>query len=263
MEATPWLMGLLAGVTIFAGLPVAVLPKIREKTRGFITSVSTGILIYLFMEMCAKEIDELEDLLASAMADYPTWGDFWWYAFVFVAGLSVGLLGLVYFENIFIEHGKDQLLPMQRAKRISLMIAIGIGLHNLTEGLAIGAEYSWGETNLAFMLALGFGLHNATEGFGIAAPMVGHSPGGGYLFGLGLIGGLPTFLGALLGSIWTNKTLEVFFLAVAAGTILYIIGELLHIGRHLKGEAIVEVGLLAGFLVAFATEMIIVSGAGI
>lgn len=261
MQATPLIMGLLAGITIFIGLPIAIMPQ-TEKRRGFLTAVSTGILVYLFMEICAKAVDELEDLLGSAMADYPTWSDFWLYSFLFIAGFAVGLLGLVYFENRFIKQGKDELMPIVRAKRIGLFIAIGIGLHNLTEGLAIGAEYSWGERTLAMLLALGFGLHNATEGFGIAAPMAGHSPGAKYLVVLGLIGGLPTFLGSIIGSIWTSKPLEMFFLAMAAGTILYIIGELLHLGRHLKGEAIVEVGLLVGFLLAFATEMLVISQGG-
>ncbi len=258
MHATPLIMGLLAGGTIFLGLPIAVMTQ-SEKRRGFLMAVSTGILVYLFMEICAKAVDGLEDLLNSAMADYPTWGDFWFYTVLFVLGFATGLLGLVYFENRFIKQGKDELLPGARARRIALLIAIGIGLHNLTEGLAIGAEYSWGETKLALLLALGFGLHNATEGFGIAAPMAGQSPGASYLIVLGLIGGLPTFLGSIIGSVWTSKPLEMFFLAMAAGTILYIIGELLHIGRHLKGEALVEVGLLVGFMVAFATEMLVIS----
>lgn len=255
-------MGLLAGVTIFAGLPVAILPRTSDKQRAFLSSVATGILIYLFIEMCAKVIDELEDLLSSSMADYPTWGDFWLYSFIFIAGLALGLVGLVFFETKFIKQGKDEVLPLMRAKRTAMLIAISIGLHNLTEGLAIGSQYAWGEQTLALLLALGFGLHNATEGFAIAAPMAGNAPGSKYLFGLGLIAGLPTFFGSIIGSMWTSKILETLFLSVAAGTILYIIGELLHLGRHLKGEAIVEVGLLVGFLTAFATEMLIVARGG-
>ncbi|MBI2069275.1 MAG: ZIP family metal transporter [Elusimicrobia bacterium] len=262
MLATPAILGLLAGGAIFAGLPIAFASGVKERHRSLLTSISTGILIYLFVEICAKTLDELEDLLASSMADYPTWGDFWLYSFLFIAGLAAGLLGLVYFEGRFIKQGKDEILPMMRARRTALFIAIGIGLHNLTEGLVIGAQYAWGEQNFALLLALGFGLHNATEGFGIAAPMAGHSPGFRYLMGLGLIGGLPTFIGALLGGVWVNKMLETFFMAVAAGAILYIIGELLHLGRRLKGEALVEVGLLIGFVAAFATEMMIVSQGG-
>jgi hypothetical protein len=129
----------------------------------------------------------------------------------------------------------------------------------LSEGLAIGQGYASGALKLAWLLAIGFALHNATEGFGIAAPLSGHRASWTFLGFAGLIAGGPTFLGAVVGGVWTSKPVEIFCLALAAGTILYIIGELLHLGRHLKGEAIVEIGLLIGFFVAMASDFAISS----
>ncbi|MBI4355559.1 MAG: ZIP family metal transporter [Candidatus Omnitrophica bacterium] len=256
MTTTPLALGLLAGVTIFLGLPIAVLPWITTKMRAFLTAASTGVLLFLMVEMMGKVLEGIEELLESASVGYQTSRDAWQHAGLFVVGLSVGLLGLVWFERRFIRGGKDAAPPKTRAHQVALMIAIGIGLHNFSEGLAIGHEHSFGATRLALLLAVGFGLHNATEGFGIAAPLAGHTPRWGFLALLGLIGGGPTFLGAIVGSLWTSQALEVFFLSLAAGTILYLVGELLHLGRQMREEATAEIGLLVGFFVAMATDFL-------
>jgi ZIP family zinc transporter len=140
-----------------------------------------------------------------------------------------------------------------------MMIAVGLGLHNLSEGLAIGQGYASGALQLAWLLAIGFALHNATEGFGIAAPLSGHQAGWGFLSVAGLVAGGPTFLGAVIGGWWVSEATETFCLALAAGTILYVIGELLHLGRQLKEDAVVGIGLLTGFFVAMATEFLLIA----
>src|SRR5439155_8794833 len=135
------------------------------------------------------------------------------------AGLFLGLMGLVWFESRYIHAGKDEITPRQNANKLSMMIAIGLGLHNFSEGLAIGQAYGWGNASLGLLLVVGFGLHNATEGFGMAGPLAGHSPSWGFLGLLGLIGGGPTLIGAFIGSLWTIKPVEVFFLSLASGSI--------------------------------------------
>src|SRR5207244_2688549 len=98
---------------------------------------------------------------------------------VFVAGLGLGLMGLVYFERWFIRRPKEQArvknkegeIALVAPEALALMIAIGIGLHNFSEGLAIGQSAASGAIQLAAVLIIGFGLHNMTEGFGIAAPL--------------------------------------------------------------------------------------------
>lgn len=253
-----WL-GMIAGGTIFLGLPIALLPTIPNRTKGFLNAMSTGILIFLLVEIIGKIVEPLEELFESAAGGFPTLHDAVALSALLIAGLAAGLLGMVYFEQAYIKGGKDR-TTQPRALQVSMMIAVGIGLHNLTEGMAIAQAYSWGDQQLAWFLAIGFGLHNATEGFGIAAPLSGEQATWKRLAWMGLVGGGPTFLGTIVGSYWQSDPFRLFTFGLASGAILYIIGELLHIGRSLKGEAVVEVGLLAGFTLAFATEMFLAMG---
>ncbi|MBI1953527.1 MAG: ZIP family metal transporter [Candidatus Omnitrophica bacterium] len=258
MSSHPWLLGLLAGGTIFLGLPIARLRNVSTQMKAFLNAVSTGILIFLLVEIAGHLVEEIEELVELAVVSGTGGGSAFRLGLIFVIGFSLGLLGLVFFEKHFLGSAKDQeAAPAAKAKRLALMISVGLGLHNLSEGLAIGQGYSAGAIQLAWLLAIGFALHNATEGFGIAAPLSGHRVSWGFLGWCGLLAGGPTFLGALLGSTWQAKPAEIFCLALAAGTILYIIGELLHLGRVLKGEAIVEIGLLIGFFVAMASDFTI------
>jgi ZIP family zinc transporter len=142
------------------------------------------------------------------------------------------------------------------------MVAVGIGLHNFAEGLAIGNSAASGEIALAVLLIIGFGLHNATEGFGIVAPLAvaGSRPSWGYLGVLGLIGGGPTFVGTLIGQRFTNDTVSIAFLALAAGSILYVVIELLAVGRRMAAKEITTWGLLIGLMAGFATDAIVTAG---
>jgi ZIP family zinc transporter len=140
-----------------------------------------------------------------------------------------------------------------------MMIAVGIGLHNFAEGLAIGNSAAAGNISLAILLIIGFGLHNATEGFGIVAPMAagGQVPSWGYLALLGLIGGGPTFVGTLVGQTYTNTAVSVVFLALAAGSILYVVIELLGVARRFNLKEITTWALLAGLVAGFLTDAIV------
>ncbi len=250
----PWVLGLFAGGTIFLGLPIARLGRVSQKTKAFLNALSTGILIFLLVEITGHLIEELEEMVETAVTSGVGTPIAFCYGGLFVLGFSLGLLSLVFFEQRFIGAAKDQVAPGKRAKQLALMIAVGLGLHNLSEGLAIGQGHAAGAIQLAWLLAIGFALHNATEGFGIAAPLSGHRASWGFLSICGVIAGGPTFLGAVMGSWWVNKPAEIFCLALAAGSILYIIAELLHLGRMLKGETVVPVGLLIGFFVAMGTD---------
>ena len=251
----PLFLGLLAGGTIFLGLPIARLSRISAKTKAFLNAISTGILIFLLVEITGHLIEEIEEMVETAVTTHSGMMSAFRYGGLFVAGFSLGLLGLVFFEQRFLGSAKDEKTdPGKRTKQLAMMIAAGLGLHNFSEGLAIGQGYSAGAVQLAWLLAIGFALHNATEGFGVAAPLSGHKVSWGFLGLAGLIAGGPTFVGAAIGSWWVSKPIEIFCLALAAGTILYIIGELLHLGRMLKGEAVVEIGLLIGFFIAMSAE---------
>ena len=138
-----------------------------------------------------------------------------------------------------------------------MTIAIGIGLHNFAEGLAIGNSAAAGELSLAVLLVIGFGLHNATEGFGIVAPLTGTRPSWGYLALLGLIGGGPTFVGTLAGQAFVNETLSIAFLGLAAGSILYVVIELLAVARKANLKTVTTWGVFFGLVLGFVTDAIV------
>jgi len=262
MDPTQLFLGALAGGTIFLGLPIARLRAASVKTKGFLNAVSTGILIFLLVEITGHLLEELEEMLEEAVEHGVGLAEPLQYGGLFVLGFTIGLLGLVYFEQRFLGSAKNGIAPKTRATQLTTMIAVGLGLHNLSEGLAIGQGYASGALQFAWLLAIGFALHNATEGFGIAAPLSGHRVSWGFLGLMGLIAGGPTALGAIIGGIWVNEAVEAFCLALASGTILYVVGELLHLGRQLKEEAVVGVGLLVGFFIAMATDFLLIGAKG-
>src|SRR5437763_11099006 len=136
------------------------------------------------------------------------------------------------------------------AMHLGMSIAMGIGLHNFSEGLAIGQSAHRGEIQLAVLLLVGFALHNATEGFGIVGPLAagGVRATWPYLLTVGLIAGGPTFLGTIVGNSVSSQYLFVAFLTMAAGAILYVIAELLFTGRRLGAWDVTIWGVLLGFL---------------
>jgi ZIP family zinc transporter len=140
------------------------------------------------------------------------------------------------------------------------MIAAGLGLHNFSEGLAIGQSAATGQIAFALTLIIGFGLHNITEGFGIAAPMAtdAQRPTWGFLLAVGIIGGGPTFLGTVIGYSFTSDVLYVLFLTLAAGALLFVIDEMFAVGRRLLTRGGLAIGLLIGFLAGFLTDLLLV-----
>src|SRR5438477_95028 len=127
-------------------------------------------------------------------------------------------------------------------------------------GLPIGRAAHADEVSLALLLVVGFGLHNATEGFGIVGPLVAADirPAWSWLVLAGLVAGGPTFFGTLIGNSISSVYVFVAFLTLAAGAILYVIGELFSVGRRLSWE-ITLWGVLIGFLLGLGTELIIVA----
>ena len=134
------------------------------------------------------------------------------------------------------------------------MIAVGIGLHNFAEGLAIGQAAAKSEIALATLLVIGFALHNATEGFGIVAPLAGEVtedgqralPSWGFLLAMGAIGGGPTFIGTAVGHAFTSEALSVVFLSLAAGSILYVVIQLTGVAAKNRRMDLFAYGLLIG-----------------
>jgi len=277
-DAQVVLLGGIAGATIFLGLPVGRTQRLSASTRAFLNALAIGILLFLLWDVLSQAIDPVEHALdAVANTDHGTWGRFAELAATFTGCLGVGLLSLVYYDRWLAKRPRvrregpgaalaEDLRPTaptlaHDASRLALLIAVGIGFHNFSEGLAIGQSAAKGEISLALLLIIGFGLHNATEGFGIVAPMSaeGVRPAWSFLLALGLIGGGPTFLGTIVGESFVNDTLSVAFLALAAGSILYVILQLVKMAFRMGYREMLMWGILIGFLLGLATDFVLVA----
>jgi zinc transporter, ZIP family len=276
------LLGAIAGSTIFLGLPLGRLRDPRPSLKAFLNAASAGILLFLLLEILGHAFEPLEEAVTDAR-----WSTLAGLGAVFAIGFGAGLLSLLYLGKWQRNRRAGTVSPaavrsaqslgpgaMAAAERtatshevrvgalqLGMSIATGIGLHNFSEGLAIGQAASSGEIRLAVLLVVGFALHNATEGFGIVGPLAagGVRASWSYLLIVGLIGGGPTFLGTLVGTVMTSEYLAVLFLTLAAGAIVYVIAELLNVGRRLGAWDVTVWGVLAGFLVGAATELVIVA----
>ncbi len=275
--STPQLLalGALAGFTIFLGLPIGRIRTTDTRLKAALSAAATGILLFLLIEVTEHGVGPVEEALEGAVDEGKSWADFAGLAALFVTGASAGLMSLVYYDRwIGRQRNKAMLGPgaasavefepswvasLSPARWLALLIATGIGLHNFSEGLAIGQSAAQDEVALALVLIIGFGLHNATEGFGIVAPLSGseETPSWGFLGLLGLIGGAPTFLGTLIGQSFVSEAVSVAFLALAAGSLLYVIMQLMNVNRQLGHKELVGWMLLAGLFLGFATDFII------
>ncbi|MFY9663936.1 MAG: multicopper oxidase domain-containing protein [Candidatus Cybelea sp.] len=248
---TTVLLGAIAGFTIFLGLPIARARRLSPQTVALLNALAIGILLYLVIEIAQNAIGPISQALNA------------WHAgagafplalvAVFIAGLLIGLVGLgsaaTHLTRRAAAHAENPIV-------LAALIAIGIGAHNFGEGLAIGASAAAGATAVALALIVGFGLHNATEGFGVAAPLVGRVVPTWAQIGLaGLIAGGPTFLGTIIGYSFYSPTLSVFFLAIAVGALVFVIGELWSVLRRTGLTGFVTATMCAGFLIALATEL--------
>lgn len=267
------LLGAIAGATIFLGLPIGRMQNVSAGTKAFLASIATGVLIFLLWDVLSQAVAPIEDALTSGNDS-----TFLWRAFLLLAGFGIGLMSLVYYDlwmkrrrrKAFLGPGaastaefehEHHFTGMSPARWLATFIAVGIGLHNFSEGLAIGQASASDELSLALVLIIGFGLHNATEGLGICAPLTGdrERPSWGFLALLGLIGGGPTFIGTAIGQVWVNESVMILFFALAAGSILYVVMELLNVGRALASKPVVTWGILLGLFLGFATDFILVA----
>ena len=245
-------LGAIAGATIFIGLPIGRLRGVSRAVQGMLNAIATGVLLFLLWDILSHAAAPIEtSLVALRRGDARFVG----LVLIFAAGLGLGLLGLVYFNaRLF---GRTKNAPAAPPRTLAMMIATGLGLHNLSEGLAIGQSAATGAVAFALILVIGFALHNVTEGFGIAAPLASDTsvPSWSFLLVAGLIGGAPTFLGTVIGYVFTSTYIYVLFLALAAGALLYVVNEMFHIGRRLNSPAAMGWGILLGFLLAYATDL--------
>ena len=273
------ILGGIAGLTILLGLPLGRLRRPAPGLRQFLNALAVGILLFLIWDVLSHAYAPIDAALTRSRLHggslWPVLG----YGALFFLGIGVGLIGLVTYERAAGEVRPKSLGPgamataesrsrrlgvadLSPARRMAVMIAVGIGLHNFGEGLAIGGSAARGEIGLATLLVIGFALHNATEGFGIVAPLAAESdrPSWGFLLLMGLIGGGPTFVGTAIGRQFTSDPVNVLFLTLAAGSILYVVIQLLAVARQAARPKVMMWGIFLGLVAGFATDMVVTAG---
>ena len=287
------LLGAAAGLTIFLGLPLALFQNVSPRKKGFLNALSMGILVFLVVDvlssawtttkLAADSVAAGSVPLMTAVLDL----------IALFGGLALGMIGLAGYEQRYIRRvaaalklsprpngerkemsngpisSSQQIIQEQHSPslfgspyHLATMIAMSIGLHNFSEGLAIGQSYARGVTALAIVLVVGFGAHNATEGFGIAGPLTGvlQRPKISFLAKLGLIGGGPTFIGTIIGSLWVSELTYVLFLSLAAGALIYVTLLMYNSARRQSSNDLIMIGMFIGLMAGFLTDLIVSLG---
>jgi zinc transporter, ZIP family len=247
------LIGLLVGVVPVA-LGMLWLPSLRRADPRWVAAfmaLTGGLLTFLAIDALAEAL-ELQAALPGALGGPG----------LVLLGVALSYLGLTWVAHR-LSRGRPAAERGAPLAGIALatMVAIGIGLHNLGEGLAIGSSFALGELALGTFLIVGFMVHNVTEGLGIAAPMAeGARPTPARLAGLALIAGAPAIFGAWLGGFVTNEVLAVLFFGLAVGAALQVVVE---VGRYVArrapgglGSGWVVGGFLAGIAIMYLTGLI-------
>lgn len=242
------LIGLYVGVIpIFLG--ILWLPALRtlgKKWMVFLMAVTAGLLIYL-------GLDTLNEALEQAAELAPTYQG--------IGLIGIGAVVTYLLLDLVGKAGSSGRSEASQRISIAWKIALGIGIHNLGEGLAIGAAYSVGEIALGTFLVVGFIIQNITEGLGIIAPILKDRPTLGQLAYLGLIGGAPAILGAWIGGYTPSPFLAVLFLAIGTGAIFQVAVEISRmIQKDTAREAMpmtVFSGVLTGMLLLWVTGIFI------
>jgi zinc transporter ZupT len=254
--------GLMALLGIYVGvIPVSLgmlwLPFVRrigEHWIGALIAFTVGLLAFLGIDAGLEGLE----IAAEAPGAFGATG-------LVLAGALIAYLVLA---------GIDAHLAGRREERgaakgglyLALLVAIGIGLHNLGEGLAIGSAYAVGALALGAFLVVGFAIHNTTEGLAIVAPLrEGESPAGApprltVLAGLGLIAGAPAILGAWIGAAAFNPSLAALLFGVGVGAIARVIVQLAPAMRDEQGRLLHPLsvaGLIAGILALYATGLLV------
>ena len=272
------LLGAIAGFTIFLGLPIGRIENPMPAFRAFLNAVAVGILIFLLWDVLSAGIEPVETSLTSATNDGGSWWRFIGYSTLLTVCVTVGLVTLVHYDR-WLRHSTaprrgtrrrigDELAAARGsdrpAQRTETSRAVHRARHRLPQLLGRARHRAVCRVRRdqpRALLIVGFGLHNATEGFGIVAPIAaeGERPSWAFLGLMGLIGGGPTFVGTIVGQAWVDEWLFIAFLGLAAGSILYVVIELLGVGRKLGFKELATWGILLGLFFGFATDMVLVA----
>jgi len=241
------LFSAIMGLSIFLSLPIVLKKEMSDQAKKLLLAIAIGILVFLMGDVFT---DVTPDLYNGSLYGY---GSSLFFDVIFGLSLVAGFFALFYIEN----RSRTGLTPVQ----LSLLIALGIGLQNLTEGLVFGSlGVEMGLTGVTLVVLIGFTFQNVTEGFPIVSPFLGRMDWRlGVLFALFLVGGLPTILGGAIGFYYNSKIFDVFFDGLAIGAILYVILPMLKAlfrDNNLLMQKIAYAGIFIGFIIGFAVNLL-------
>ena len=239
------LLGVFVGV-IPVGLGITWFPFLRRLGRA-----GLGFLLYLTVGLLAFLVVDAVDEGLEAAAGLPE-------VYHGKALLALGLVGAFLILFGVEARARERRGAAASGAVVAWLIALGIGLHNLGEGLAIGSAYVLGELTLGALLVVGFTLHNATEGIAIVAPILEEGARLRRLVGLGLLAGGPTILGCWIGAFTYSQVWALLFLGIGAGAIVQVIGAIA--GRRPLAETLAPLnlaGLLTGYLLMYGTGLLV------
>jgi ZIP family zinc transporter len=255
-------LGVFALIGLYVGvIPVALgllwyplMSRIGKRGLQFLLALTVGLLAYLLVDSAHDGLEAAA--LVPGSFQGPT---------LFVFGALAAFIGLDVIGAAIARRRASYSSEASSGWVLAVLIAVGIGLHNFGEGLAIGSAFALGELALGTLLIVGFTLHNTTEGLAIVAPLARRSEqvGLGGLVQLGLIGGVPTILGAWLGAFIYSPLLAVFFLALGVGAIAQVTRQIvmqtagsMGLAAYLRDHA-VAAGLATGVAIMYVTGLIV------
>jgi zinc transporter ZupT len=257
-EPGPSFYGLMALLGTYVGvIPVLLgmlwLPLLRRSKPSVIRvliAFTIGLLVFLIVDAL------LEGIEIAGQGSQAFGGQ----ALVYL-GAIIGYLALATVDSTMRSRGRASSGGKEAGGlHLALLVAVGIGLHNLGEGLAIGAAYAAGALALGALLVIGFAIHNTTEGLAVVAPVAKNRPSLRTLAGLGLLAGGPAIVGAWIGASAFNGSLVAFLLGIGAGAIAQVIVQLAPFIRNEAGQFLHPKsagGLIAGIGVLYATSLLV------
>ena len=258
-EAQAILLGVIAGLTILLGIGLA---RYLRGSQVLMNSLASGVLVYLLGDMLARAFLPLNSALLRQYDNLDSSGPVFWLTVAFIGGLVVGYGGLTAYSAL--------------SANLPLLVAVGVGLHNLAEGLALGniAGNEW--VSISIALVIGYVVQNLVVGGAIAAPFTSSSDGPeqkprwSYLLFLGLIAGVPTVLGTFVGWLLVDSATDdlgrditsTAVDAVAVGAILFVLIQLLSSVATAGKRSTRHLGLLIGLAVVLLTEVLLIGATG-
>ena len=242
-------IGLLIGVVpIMIGLLwYPFIKKLGKNAFNFFLAFTIGLLLFLGLDAIEEAFEISNTHLASVFNG----------ELLIATVVILSFLGLYVIGNILIKH--SEFSKLSKGLAISLMVAIGIGLHNLGEGLAVGAAIAFGEVALSTFLIIGFAIHNTTEGLAIAAPLTRTKLVIGKMVGFGLIAGIPAIFGTWIGGFSFSPFFTIIFLSIGAGAIFQVVWTIFKFMKESDSFSSIPIicGIASGLVVMYLTSIFI------